>query len=219
MKSDILILKMTTYHQGSDLHYSDIENEFIQLKLLKNKKIAYIESDKIYIIGPKIKDSTFNLETKINIEERYISEIFFYEIKSRNQIIFNKEKGFLSLINSNNYKIKPKLFEYNNKNEIFILNDDYFLFRRKANQSYLELRSLITLSGEIGSVVDLTPIEASNTSYISLNVAPNEEYIIYKGVYNFKAKKAPERIQGSENLYLVYQEISYFYHIVGIFKL
>lgn len=37
----------------------------------------------------------------------------------------------------------------------------------------------INLSGDVGSIVNLTPVPASNVAYIIYDVKPNEEYIIY----------------------------------------
>ena len=56
-----------------------------------------MEEIRLYILSINIKNSNFILGTKIEIEKREKYDIFYYEIKSRNEILFNLENNHLSM--------------------------------------------------------------------------------------------------------------------------
>lgn len=117
------------------------------LTLLKNEKIVYKGSKSSYKIGEDINfglgkiyilkldriNKDIIMEFKINVFKD-----IFYEIKSKNEYLVNLQKGYVSVINSNNYRTK-KTFKFNIY-EMKLINDKFFIEAGEKNE--LNLYSL-----------------------------------------------------------------------------
>ena len=208
-------------------HYLNTECYQARIELLKNKKIIWIEEERIYIFSLNIKDSNFIFETKIDIFKRTKIHIFYYEVKSRNDIIFNIEDNYLSIIDSNTFKIKskPHIFKYRISYDVFIINDNYLFF--KKDKFTLEIRSLINFevikSLNIDTNFRLCHL-GKNTFLLKRGTITKCIFdekkldIIYKEDYNFNNFIFFTKIQGSEDLYITKDGdgISHFYIIVKL---
>ena len=115
--------------------YKDIIDH-ASLKLLKNKKFAFIAfldfRSKIYILSFSHKYNKIILETKI----KTCSDTVFYEIKTKNIFLISFQLNKISIVNSNNFKIK-KHFDFNlfsMHSTICLINDNYFLLSEYNSQ-------------------------------------------------------------------------------------
>lgn len=208
------------YKSPEIVSYKDIIYR-ANLKLLKNKKFAYIAfldlRSEINILSFSHKNNKIILETKI----KTIADTVFYNIKNKNEFLISFQKSKISTLNSKNFNIKKNFdFDlYDIHSTVCLINDIFFLLSdynsKKKEKLYLynleNFQKIKTFNSE-GEHIEIFPIKGNFffTSELDSNSGKNTIIKIWKFdeknkdiilLESFNFTKFSEKIISGENYF------------------